>query len=76
MQITSVIIDIGIVAVQADGIAEISLGRMDIHHTLALSLVELIHLSLADGTLPVSQRILIIQREIIGEIADGCLEIA
>ena len=76
MQITPVIIDVGIVAVQADGIAEISLGRMDIHHTLALSLVELIHLSLTDGTLPVSQRILIIQREIIGEIADGCLEIA
>ena len=76
MQITSVIIDVGIVAVQADGIAEISLGRMDIHHSLALSLVELVHLSLADGTLPVSQRILIIQREIIGEIADGCLEIA
>ena len=76
MQITPVIIDVGIVAVQADGIAEISLGRMDIHHTLALSLVELIHLSLADGTQPVSQCILIIQREIIGEIADGCLEIA
>ena len=75
MQITPVIIDVGIVAVQADGIAEISLGRMDIHHSLALSLVELIHLSLTDGTLPVSQRILIIQREIIGEIADGCLEI-
>ena len=49
---------------------------MDIHHSLALSLVELIHLSLTDGTLPVSQRILIIQREIIGEITDGCLEIA
>ena len=29
-----------IAAVQADGIAEISLGRMDIHHSLALSLVE------------------------------------
>lgn len=39
MQITSVIIDVGIVAVHADGIAEISLGRMDIHHTLALSLL-------------------------------------
>ena len=76
MQITPVIIDVGIVAVHADGIAEISLGRMDIHHTLALSLVELIHLSLADGTLPVCQCILIIQREIIGEIADGSLEIA
>ena len=76
MQITPVIIDVGIVAVHADGIAEISLGRMDIHHSLALSLIELIHLSLTDGTLPVSQCILIIQREIIGEIADGSLEIA
>ena len=48
MQITSVIIDIGIAAIHADGIAEISLGRMNIHHTLALSLVELIHLSLME----------------------------
>ena len=55
MKITSIIIDVSIVAIQADGIAEISLGRMDIQNTLALSLIKFIHLSLADSTLPVSQ---------------------
>ena len=49
---------------------------MDIHHSLALCLVELVHLCLAYGTLPIGQGILIIQRYIISEIADGCLEIA
>ena len=75
MQITSVIIDIGIAAVHADGIAEISLGRMDVQNTLALSLVKFIHLSLTDCTLPVSQRVLVIERDIIGEITDGSLKI-
>ena len=75
MHITPIIIDVGIIAVQTDSIAEISLGRMDIRNTLALSTVKLIHLSLTNSTLPVSQRTLFIQREIIGEIADGCLEI-
>ena len=75
MKITSIIIDVSIVAIQANGIAEISLGRMDIQNTLALSLIKFIHLSLTDCTLPVSQRVLVIERDIIGEIADGSLEI-
>ena len=64
MHITPIIIDVGIIAAQTDSIAEISLGRMDIRNTLALSTVKLIHLSLTDSTLPVSQRTLFIQRDI------------
>ena len=75
MKITSIIIDVSIVAVLADGITEISFGRMDVQNTLALSLVKFIHLSLADSTLPVSQRVLVIERDIIGEITDGSLKI-
>ena len=75
MKITSIIIDVSIVAVQADSIAEISLGRMDVQNALALSLVKFIHLSLTDCTLPVSQRVLVIERDIIGEITDGSLKI-
>ena len=34
MKITSIIIDVSIVTVQADGITEISLSRMDVQNTL------------------------------------------
>ena len=76
MQVATVVIHIGVVAVLTDGVAEVGLGRMEIGNALAIGEVELVELGLTDGTLPVGNGTLASTTHVLGKVGNSRLEIA
>ena len=76
IEITSIIVEIGVLGRKVNGIREITKNvsrlKFDIR---ALGCIELIDLRLTDGTLPVSQRRSRVYLKINAKIVDGIIEI-